>query len=134
MVTTCVKTTWVSGSYCSHTWNFRELLFTHLEFQGAIAHTPGISGSYCSHTWNFRELLLDFNLPSLLQDTWPCVELFCSYNSAMLHASETWQLKTPIHLCLKHNDRVVIRQMCNIKPEELATVRFWLSLRNLTSF
>ena len=118
-----VHTHGISGSYCSHTWNFRELLFTHLEFQGAIVHTPGISGSYC---W--------FSTRRLSYKTWPCVELFCSYNSAMLHASEIWQLTKPNLMCLQRNDRTVIRRMCNIKPEELATVRSWLSLRNLTSF
>ena len=40
--------------------------------------------------------------------------------SAMLHASETWPLtKTN----LQHNDRVIIRQICSIKPEDVAMVR-----------
>ena len=39
--------------------------------------------------------------------------------SAMLHASETWPLtKTN----LQRNDRAVIRQICSIKPEDVATV------------
>ena len=38
--------------------------------------------------------------------------------SAMLYASETWPLtKTNLH------DRTMIRQICSIKPEEVATVR-----------
>ena len=38
----------------------------------------------------------------------------------MLHASETWPLtKTN----LQSNDRAIIRQICSIKPEDVATVR-----------
>ena len=38
----------------------------------------------------------------------------------MLHASETWPLtKTN----LQRNDRAMIRQICSIKPEDVATVR-----------
>ena len=38
----------------------------------------------------------------------------------MLHASETWPLtKTN----LQRNDRAMIRQICNIKPEDVVTVR-----------
>ena len=38
----------------------------------------------------------------------------------MLHASETWQLtKTN----LQRNNRAMIRQICSIKPEDVATVR-----------
>ena len=38
----------------------------------------------------------------------------------MLHASETWPLtKTS----LQHNDWAMIRQICSIKPEDVATVR-----------
>ena len=40
--------------------------------------------------------------------------------SAMLHASETWPLtKTS----LQRNDRAMIRQICSIKPEDVAMVR-----------
>ena len=38
----------------------------------------------------------------------------------MLHVSETWPLtKTN----LQRNDRAMIRQICTIKPEDMATVR-----------
>ena len=40
--------------------------------------------------------------------------------SAMLHASETWQLTKKN---LQRNDRAMIRQICTIKPEDVATVR-----------
>ena len=39
--------------------------------------------------------------------------------SAMLHASETWQQTT---MNLQHNDRAMIRQICSIKPEDVAKV------------
>ena len=59
--------------------------------------------------------------------------------SAMLHASETWPLtKTNLQL-LQRNDRAMIRQICSIKPEDVATVcqaNYWqsLSLRTSISF
>ena len=40
----------------------------------------------------------------------------------MLHASETWPL-TKMNLQRKRNDRAMIRQICSIKPEDVATVR-----------
>ena len=41
----------------------------------------------------------------------------------MLHASETWPLTTTNLQCLQRNDRAMIRQICSIKPEDVATVR-----------
>ena len=38
----------------------------------------------------------------------------------MLHASETWPLTMRN---LQRNDRAMIRQICRIKPEDVATVR-----------
>ena len=38
----------------------------------------------------------------------------------MLHASETWPLTKTNLQC---NDRAIIRQICSIKPENVATVR-----------
>ena len=43
--------------------------------------------------------------------------------SAMLHASETWPLTKPSLQCLKRNDRAMIRQICNVKPQDTATIR-----------
>ena len=41
----------------------------------------------------------------------------------MLHASETWPLtKTNLNR-LQRNDRAMIRQICSINPEDVATVR-----------
>ena len=43
--------------------------------------------------------------------------------SAMLHASETWPLTKTNLQCLQRNDRTMIRQICSIKPEDVAMVR-----------
>ena len=41
----------------------------------------------------------------------------------MLHASKTCHLTKPDLQCLQRNDRAIIRQICNIKPEDVATIR-----------
>ena len=41
----------------------------------------------------------------------------------MLHASGTWLLTKPDLKRLRRNDRVMIRQICNVKPEHVATIR-----------
>ena len=38
--------------------------------------------------------------------------------SAMLHASETWPVTKPCLQCLQRNDRAMIRQICNVKPQD----------------
>ena len=43
--------------------------------------------------------------------------------SSMLHASETWPLTKTNLQCLQRNDRAMIRQICSIKPEDVAMVR-----------
>ena len=43
--------------------------------------------------------------------------------SAMLHASETWPLTRPNLQRLQRNDRAMIRHICNVKPEDVTTVR-----------
>ena len=43
--------------------------------------------------------------------------------SAMLHASETWPLTKPNLQCLQPNDREMIRQICNVKPQDIVTTR-----------
>ena len=57
--------------------------------------------------------------PPLLQDPWPCVQLL----RAECHASETWPLTKTNLQCLQRNDRAMIRQICSIKPEDVARVR-----------
>ena len=70
----------------------------------------------------FRELLPVLTSHHLSYKT--CGHVYSScVRSAMLHASETWPLtKTNLHR-LQHNDRAMIRQLCSIKPEDVATVR-----------
>ena len=52
--------------------------------------------------------------------------------SAMLHASETWPLQSPVsRVCSE-----MIRQICNVKPQDTATIRStellaWLGIEDL---
>ena len=41
----------------------------------------------------------------------------------MLHASETWPLTKPSLQRLQRNDRAMIRQLCNVKPQDTANIR-----------
>ena len=43
--------------------------------------------------------------------------------SAMLHASETWPLTKPNLQGLQQNDRAMIRQICNVRPQDIVTTR-----------
>ena len=43
--------------------------------------------------------------------------------SAMLHASETWPLTKPNLQRLERNDRAMIRQICNVRPQDIVTTR-----------
>ena len=43
--------------------------------------------------------------------------------SAMLHASETWPLTKPNRQHLQQIDRAMIRQICNVKPQDSVTIR-----------
>ena len=47
---------------------------------------------------------------------------FC-VQSAMLHASEIWPSIKPNLQCLQRNDRTIIRQICNVKPQDIVTTR-----------
>ena len=41
----------------------------------------------------------------------------------MLHASKTWPLTKPSLQCLQRIDRAMIRQICNVKPQDVLTTR-----------
>ena len=41
--------------------------------------------------------------------------------SAMLHVSETWPLTKPNRQRLQRNDRAMISQICNIRPQDIVT-------------
>ena len=43
--------------------------------------------------------------------------------SAMLHASETWPLTKPNLQRLQRNDRAMIRQICNVRLQDVVTTR-----------
>ena len=43
--------------------------------------------------------------------------------STMLHASETWPLTKPNLQRLQRNDRALIRQICNVRPQDIVTTR-----------
>ena len=51
-----------------------------------------------------------------------CVRSSC-VRSAMLHASETWPLTKPNLQRLQQNDRAMIRQICNVRPQDIVTTR-----------
>ena len=42
----------------------------------------------------------------------------------MLHTNETWSLTKPdLQHLQRRNDRAMISQICNVKPEDVATIR-----------
>ena len=56
--------------------------------------------------------------------------------SAVLHASETWPVTNLCLQRLQRNDRAMIRQICNVKPQDTATIRSiellaWLGIEDL---
>ena len=81
----------------------------------------------------FRELLPVLTSRHLSYKTRGHVYSSC-VRSAMLHASETWPLTKTNLQRLQRNDRAMIRQICSIKPEDVARVRSSFSLRTSTSF
>ena len=70
----------------------------------------------------FRELLPVLTSRNLSYKTRGHVYSSCM-RSAMLHASETWPLTKTNLQRLQCNDRAMIRQVCSIKLEDVATVR-----------
>ena len=49
----------------------------------------------------------------------------------MLNVSETWPLTRPDLQHLRCNDSAMIRQICNLKPDDVATVRLKYQLAQL---
>ena len=41
----------------------------------------------------------------------------------MLHASETWPMTKPNLQRLQRNDKAMIRQICNVRPQDVVTTR-----------
>ena len=52
---------------------------------------------------------------------WPCVQLLCAECNAP--CSETWPLTKPTLQCLQQNNRAMIKQICNVKPQDIVTTR-----------
>ena len=72
-------------------------------------------------TWkNFKELLPVLSSCHLSFKTRGRVYSSC-VRSAMLHASETRPLTKPNFQRLQWNDRAMIRQTCNVRPQDLVT-------------
>ena len=83
-----------------------------------IAVTTGVKTPWKK----FRELLPVLTSHHFSYKTHGHVYSSC-VRSAMLHASETWPLTKANLQRLQRNDRAMIRQICSIKPEDVARVR-----------
>ena len=70
----------------------------------------------------FKELLLVLSSRHLSFKT--CGHVYSScVRSTMLHASETWPLTKPNLQRLQRNDRAMIKQICNVRPQDIVTTR-----------
>ena len=69
----------------------------------------------------FKELKPVLSSGHLSFKTCGCVYSTC-VQSTMLHASETWPVTKPCLQRLQRNDRAMIRQICNVKPQDTATI------------
>ena len=78
----------------------------------------------------FRELKTVLSSRHLSFKTRGRVHSSC-VQSAMLHASETWPLTKPCLQRLQRNDRAMIRQICNVKPQDTATIKSFELLARL---
>ena len=77
----------------------------------------------CETTWKkFKDLLPVLSSCHLSFKTRGHVYSSC-VQSAMLHASETWPLTKPNLQRLQRNDRAMIKQICNVRPQDIVTTR-----------
>ena len=82
-----------------------------------------LTTAHVKTTWKkYMELLPVLPSHHLSFKTHGCMYSSCVW-SAMLHASETWPLTKPNLQCLQRNDRAMIRQICNVKPQDIVTTR-----------
>ena len=95
-----------------------------LEVVASFCYLGELSTTTCVKTaWKkFKDLLpvlsschLSFKMRGHVYSS--CVQ------SAMLHASETWPLTKPNLQRLQRNDRAMIRQICNVRPQDTVTTR-----------
>ena len=70
----------------------------------------------------FKDLLPVLSSRHLSFKTHGCVYSSC-VPSAMLHASETWPLTKPNLQRLQGNNRAMIRQICNVRLQDIVTTR-----------
>ena len=70
----------------------------------------------------FKELIPGLSSRHLSFKTHGHVYSLC-VRRAMLHASETWPLTKPSLQRLQRKDTAMIRQICNVKPQDTATIR-----------
>ena len=96
------------------------VLFANPRRQVFSCRGPVISIIIYKH--RFRELLPVLTSRHLSYETRGHVYSSCVWR-AMLHASETWPLTKTSLQRLQRNDRAMIRQICSIKPEDVARVR-----------
>ena len=74
-------------------------------------------------TWKkFKELKPVFSSCHLSFKTHGSVYNSC-VRSTMLHASETWPVIKSCLQRLQRNDRAMMSQICNVKPQDTATIR-----------
>ena len=84
---------------------------------------------------NFKELLTVLSSRHLSFKTRGHMYSSC-VQSTMLHASETWPLTKPYLQRLQRNVSAMIRQICNVKPQDIVTTRSnellaWLGIEDL---
>ena len=97
-----------------------------------VCHT---SSSFCTPRVFFLEMKIGFLSSCHLSfKTRGHVYSSC-VRSAMLHASESWPLTKPNLQRLHRNDRAMIRQICNVSPQDVTTrsneLLAWLGIEGL---
>ena len=105
------------------TWQTESGSFLLLPKRLLAASGCELSTSTCVNTaWKkFKELLPVLSFCHLSFKTHGCVYSSCVW-STMLHASETWPLTKPNLQSLQWIDRAMIRQICNVKSQDI--IRF----------
>ena len=98
--------------------------FCYLEDMLSAAGGCELSTTTCVKTARkkFKDLLPVLSSHHLSFKTRGRVYSSC-LQSAMLHASETWPLTKPNLECLQRNDRAMIRQICNVRLQDIVTSR-----------
>ena len=98
--------------------------FCYLGDMLSVAGGCELSTTTCVKTaWKkFKDLLPVLSSCHLSFKRHGCVYSSC-VRSAVLHASETWPLTKPNLQHLQRNDRAMIRQICNVRPQDIVTTR-----------